>query len=252
MKKALVPFLSVVFLGLCGLANATLWDRGGGLVYDDVLSITWLKDANYARTSGYDGDGSMNWGQVSTWVDNLAYYDSIRNITWTDWRLPRTMPVNGTSYNYAFSAIGLTDFGYNISAPGSAFDGSTGSEMAYMYYNNLRNRGRYDLSGKEDPYWGSVPNAYFESGGLGGPLVSFRNLDGYYWSETTYAPDPTARWFFRFNLGDQLGFDWSMNPQAWPVRDGDVQSPVPEPASIFLLGIGLLGISACGRKLRGM
>jgi hypothetical protein len=30
-----------------GSAQATLLDRGNGLIYDDVLNITWLQDANY-------------------------------------------------------------------------------------------------------------------------------------------------------------------------------------------------------------
>lgn len=41
-----------VFLGLCvsGVAQAALYDRGGGLIYDSVLDVTWLQDANYAAT----------------------------------------------------------------------------------------------------------------------------------------------------------------------------------------------------------
>ena len=51
MKKQLV-FLStlLLFFGVLGIANATLWDRGGGLLYDDVLNITWLQNANYAAS----------------------------------------------------------------------------------------------------------------------------------------------------------------------------------------------------------
>ena len=33
-------------------ANAAPINRGGGLIYDDVLGITWLQDANYALTNG--------------------------------------------------------------------------------------------------------------------------------------------------------------------------------------------------------
>ena len=33
--------------------EATLLDRGNGLIYDDVLNMTWLKYVRYARTSGY-------------------------------------------------------------------------------------------------------------------------------------------------------------------------------------------------------
>jgi hypothetical protein len=42
-------------------SDAELIDRGGGLIYDTVLDIKWLQDANYAQTSGYDDDGRMNW-----------------------------------------------------------------------------------------------------------------------------------------------------------------------------------------------
>ena len=49
-----------------GLAQAALHDRGGGLLYDDILGVTWLQDANYAKTSGYDADGRMNWANANT------------------------------------------------------------------------------------------------------------------------------------------------------------------------------------------
>ncbi len=50
-------------------AGAALIDRGsfadgfGGfmnLIYDDDLNITWLGDANFAKTSGFDVDGQMD------------------------------------------------------------------------------------------------------------------------------------------------------------------------------------------------
>lgn len=63
--KRLLGFLCVVFVfGLLGVANATLYDRGGGLIYDDVLNITWLQDANYA-------DGKMTWADADAWADGL-------------------------------------------------------------------------------------------------------------------------------------------------------------------------------------
>ena len=33
-------------------AQAQLFNRGGGLIYDSVQNVTWLADANYAKTSG--------------------------------------------------------------------------------------------------------------------------------------------------------------------------------------------------------
>jgi len=46
MRK-LTAFLSGVVLvfGVVGISNATLIDRGGGLIYDTDLDITWLQDA---------------------------------------------------------------------------------------------------------------------------------------------------------------------------------------------------------------
>jgi hypothetical protein len=64
------------------MADATLWDRGDGLIYDDVQNVTWLQDMNYAATSGYHRNGLMEWKNATKWVANLDY----QNLT--DWRLP--------------------------------------------------------------------------------------------------------------------------------------------------------------------
>ncbi|MEF8728082.1 MAG: hypothetical protein V5B34_07695 [Accumulibacter sp.] len=92
-------------------AHASLIDRGGGLIYDDVLKITWLSDANYAMSSGYDADGRMNWSAAKTWAASLSYggYD--------DWRLPTALNQDGSEPCNGGSC--------------------TGSEMGHMFYNNL-------------------------------------------------------------------------------------------------------------------
>jgi len=90
---------------MCGIANAELINRGGGLIYDTDYNITWLADANYAMTSNYDPDGLMSWGQAMTWADQLEYggYD--------DWRLPTALdsegnaPINGPGNAYGWSNI---------------------------------------------------------------------------------------------------------------------------------------------------
>lgn len=81
--------LLVMLSILCGFtisAHAVLIDRGGGMIYSTDLNVTWLQDANYARTSGYDADGMMNWNDATAWASNLVYggYD--------DWRLPTFDP----------------------------------------------------------------------------------------------------------------------------------------------------------------
>src|SRR3972149_1606307 len=83
MKTRLgIIWIGVLVLGWMATAQATLIDRGGGLIYDSDQDLTWLQDANYAMTSGYDSDGRMTWVAAMAWASGLSYggYD--------DWRLP--------------------------------------------------------------------------------------------------------------------------------------------------------------------
>jgi len=66
----------VAALGFAGSASATLLDRGPDLVYDDVLSITWTRNANLPGSSG------LTWDQAHTWAANLVFAG------FDDWRLP--------------------------------------------------------------------------------------------------------------------------------------------------------------------
>ena len=85
MKKLI---LVVTILFFSSTAWAELIDRGGGLIYDSTWDITWLQDANYAVTSGFDSDGKMDWNIAMSWTSGLEYYDSVRDVTWSNWRLP--------------------------------------------------------------------------------------------------------------------------------------------------------------------
>ncbi len=95
MRK-LTIFLCVLIFGAVGTSNATLFDRGGGLIFSDVLDITLFQDAYYAGTSQF------NWYEASAWVENLEYYDSVRDVTWTNWRLPDARNQDGSGPDIGF------------------------------------------------------------------------------------------------------------------------------------------------------
>jgi len=121
-------------------AYATLHNRGGGLIYDDILNITWLQDANYAKTSDYDSDGMMNWNESVNWANGLVYYDSLRNVYWDDWRLPSVMNIDGSTPIEGYI--------------------QSGSEMGHLFYVDLNNVGWKPISNtfpffniQADYYW---------------------------------------------------------------------------------------------------
>ena len=156
MKQShLISALCAVVLPLVStLSHASLIDRGGGLIYDDVLDVTWLQDTNYALTSGAN-DGKMIWYQANDWVTGLSYYDAVRDVTYDDWRLPTVRPINGSldGIDYTYSNDGTTDRGFARTTT----DGSDGgwrdgggnpvSELGYMFYVNLANLGKCDPDG---------------------------------------------------------------------------------------------------------
>jgi hypothetical protein len=201
---------------LSGAAQAALHDRGGGLIYDDVLNITWLQDANYAKTRGYHATGRMSWQEADKWLSNLVYHDSVRNADLRGWRLPKVKPL-GSEFSYLFRTDGTSDEGYNISG--------TNSEFGYMYYNNLRLTGWYLKDGKQHP-------AAFGVLGLRSAVWSgqadigiVRNLQSYiYWTCSSNTPAPAGNaWIFVTAEGNQRdGMPHPNEGFVWAVRDGDV------------------------------
>jgi hypothetical protein len=100
-------FLMIVLIitfGLTVSTHAMLSDLGGGLIYDDVLKITWLQDANWAKTSGYNEEGYMTWDEANNWLQNLTYQGI------TGWRLPG--PINPSASPCSGSNCTDTEVGY--------------------------------------------------------------------------------------------------------------------------------------------
>lgn len=107
-----------------------------------MLDITLLQDAAYHVTSGapnVDTNGKMAWQDAWDWADSLVYYDTVRNVSWSGWRLPRMLPVNGAAYYVTNSYDDSTNNGWNIASPAS--------ELSYMYHVNLGNLSLCDTDG---------------------------------------------------------------------------------------------------------
>lgn len=187
--------LAIVFFVLASNAHAALYDRGNGMIYDSSLNVTWLQDANYAKTSGYDVDGLMTLFDANAWVRNLNYSG------YSGWRLPSvtTNEIEQLYYELGnkgvFTSPGLdpSEYGFHNK---SFEDGHTHQAISF-------------LNVSEANYW-------YGEHTLGDPLgrgfdTRLGYLGGAYPSDTYYAwavhdgdvaavPIPATAWLFGSGL----------------------------------------------------
>jgi hypothetical protein len=138
MKRKLLFLLIVVLipLTLTSPLFAGLIDKGGGLIYDTDLDITWLQNANYAGTTMY-------WDEASQWAQDLVYQG------YNDWRLPSALNQDGSGPDSTFPYMG--------GDPSVVDD----SEMGHLYFvelgnvldGPLANTGPFTNVSDDIPYW---------------------------------------------------------------------------------------------------
>jgi Protein of unknown function (DUF1566) len=215
--------MTLLLVLVSATSNATLLSRlSGQAYYDTVLNVTWLADANYAKTSGFDATGQVSWTQALAFIGalNTADYLGVNH-----WRLPTATDTGTPGCNFAVAG---TDCGYNV-------DLATG-EMAHLFYESLGNTGAYNTSAVVQPcISASLPYCLSNAG----PFSSLQ--PSIYWSGAEYAPDTIRAWDFVFSSGIQFADAKTSNGFAWPVLDGDIAAvPVPSAAGLLASAFCLL------------
>jgi hypothetical protein len=217
-------------LGIVGSAQAALFDRGNGLIYDDVFNITWMADMNYPTTSGYSGPGVtsdiygnalVDWYAATTWAEGLNYGG------FSDWRLPTLVPDDSTCTSWYYrDPRGPESFGLNC----------RGGELSHLFVEYLGNQPNMSVqSSSKTP----EQEANFSL---------FINFRAGYWSSTSDIIYPSVcAWNFTSYNGTQNGCGGKnySGLMAVAVRDGDV--PAPSSVALSLLGLALLGFARSQR-----
>jgi len=193
--KSILGAVSVLLSIVTFNVNAALVERLGGLAYYDTeADLTWLADANYAATSGYQPyfpAGTMNWDQAVEWAANL----DVAGVT--GWRLPDIDP---------------------SCSPGSP---CTTSEMGNLFHNVLGNVGG-SLSFSVGLFSNVERSFYWQAQDVAtlygytfemwnGQQGSIDKIDGYYaWAvhtgDVSAVPVPAAVWLFGSGLIGLAGF----------------------------------------------
>lgn len=148
--------LVAVFL-IAPYTNAALLDRGGGLIYDTDLDVTWLADTNFAMTDlsitrvdaiiaavgTVNGHiltrddflldqqqgaytGQMSWWGAVAWTSDLEYVYPGTDVSFSEWRLP-SLNISDTTCTSRYGIPQTAPLGYNCA----------GGELSHVYYTEL-------------------------------------------------------------------------------------------------------------------
>jgi len=161
--------------------------------YDNAAGLTWLADANYAKTSSFDTDGLMTWQVASDWVAQLT----VGGVG--GWRLADTLQPDASCSSQSGSSSGFN---------------CTGSEMGNLHYNTLGNTaGLLPNTGpfknvQLATYWSATTfapstDAAWSFGMSGGFQAAFsKTTDFYSWAVQSgdVVPVPAAVWLFSSGL----------------------------------------------------
>jgi len=179
LSAAIIIFLSTA-------TSAALIDNGGGLIYDDVLEITWSQPST-----------QRTWDEANTLASGLMLGGV------SGWRLP---------YVSVLSEAGpLPSSTPPIDCRNDGGPDCEDNELGYMYVKNLGSNPVSSLFPSLQPdgsYWSgtaeSLDNAWFLSFSTGESLFGSKTSIGYSWAvhagNVSPVPIPAAVWLFGSGL----------------------------------------------------
>ena len=241
MKAVAATALTLVTLLAASGASALEPRLNGQAFYDAGANLTWLQDANYAQTSGYDADGSLTWADANSWAGSL----NIGGVT--GWRVPRARQLIGTSYAASpntgssswltsttehgridggelgdlFSLFGLAD----LPLPMLGYQGNAN----YSLFSNILDNAY--LTHPIQFYSEGTRTQWTYSSWLGDPHNTVISS-----STVTWTPSEAEYFFFLFRWPYGYHSEGVDAGRVWLVHDGDVgASPIPLPTAVFLL-----------------
>ena len=250
MKKRLTILLcaSVVALGST-TASAALIDTGDGTIYDSDQNLTWMQNANVNVNNGFNG--KMSWSDANAWAENLVFAGH------DDWRLPTTMEFDDPSCLH--DARGSLFYEHHVGCTGGEMEKLTVQLYDGNYPSGDLNAGPFINIQTETRYWTATPYRDADENGVRDgvgidPCIFYPagydvacNLPndngrriGFYW-QWSFVGDPSVN-------GPELTVPYKTTlaggniRYAWAVRTGGSSTTVPLPASIWLVGSGLISV----------
>lgn len=175
--------------------NATLIDRGNGLIYDDDINITWVQDGTLF--------GKGPWQAANIWANSLVYGG------FDDWRLPSMPQMDPT-------CVSVETIDY------LKYKNCTAGEMGHVYYIELGNEHATNFIESRRNNYGLFP--FMKSQG-DGHWTSTKFDPSLEWLTDTEARIPGSdnfHWLFYPGRGLKFVLGNGNNRHAMAVRDGDV------------------------------
>jgi hypothetical protein len=248
LQKTLLTLALMSSAAITGTAQASLFDRGNGLIYNDATNTTWAKDANLFQTQAAGNANlvadiiaanngvihdtpSYNGPVVYSGTYTLTSADFTTSIGTMDWWGAQAWIgyLNQTSYNgysdWRLPAVFNAIYSFN----------PTDSEMSELFYNELGGLANSDISITHNANYNLFTNVQ------SGPY-------GVYWTGKEALGAAFAASDFVTFIGLQSGDLKSQPYYAWAVRPGDVAA-VPVPGAVWIFGSGLLGLLGFKRRV---